>query len=69
MKRSTMIKKALNHYLNTVCVNEAQVERMLEVFEKLGMLPPPVNWIVLRQVYFTATIQKYRKKKVVGENF
>ena len=40
MKRSTMIKKALNHTLNTVCVNEEQVERMLEVFEKLGMLPP-----------------------------
>jgi hypothetical protein len=40
MKRSTMIKKALNHTLNTVCVNEEQVERMLEVFEKLGVLPP-----------------------------
>jgi hypothetical protein len=40
MKRSTMIKKALNHDLNTVCVNVEQVERMLEVFEKLGMLPP-----------------------------
>ena len=40
MKRSTVIKKALNHDLNTVCVNEEQVERMLEVFEKLGMLPP-----------------------------
>ena len=37
MKRSTMIKKALNHDLNTVCVNEEQVERMLEVFEKLGI--------------------------------
>jgi hypothetical protein len=36
-----MIKKALNHELNTVCVNEEQVERMLEVFEKLGMLAPP----------------------------
>ena len=35
-----MIKKALNHDLNTVCVNVEQVERMLEVFEKLGMLPP-----------------------------
>ena len=40
MKRSTMVKKALNHDLNTVCVNSEQVERMLEVFEKLGMLPP-----------------------------
>ena len=43
MKRSTMIKKALNHNLNTVCVNEKQVERMLEVFEKFGMLPPFVD--------------------------
>ena len=43
MKRSTMIKKALNHNLNTVCVNEEQVERMLEVFEKLGMLPPQTS--------------------------
>lgn len=43
MKRSKMIKKALNHTLNTVCVNEEQVERMLEVFEKLGMLPPQTS--------------------------
>jgi hypothetical protein len=40
MKRSTLIKKSLDHDLNTVCVNAEQVERMLEVFEKLGMLPP-----------------------------
>jgi hypothetical protein len=40
MKRSTIIKKALKHKLNTICVNEAQVDRMLEIFEKLGMLPP-----------------------------
>jgi hypothetical protein len=40
MKRSTMIKKALNHTSNTVCVNEEQVEVMLSIFEKLGMLPP-----------------------------
>jgi hypothetical protein len=43
MKRSTMIKRALNHDLNTVCVNEEQVERMLELFEKLGMLPPQTS--------------------------
>jgi hypothetical protein len=43
MKRSTIIKKALNHTLNTVCVNVEQVERMLEVFEKLGMLPPQTS--------------------------
>lgn len=43
MRRSTMIKKALKHKLNTICVNKEQVERMLEVFEKLGMLPPFVD--------------------------
>jgi hypothetical protein len=43
MKRSEIIKKALNHDLNTVCVNEEQVERILEVFEKLGMLPPQTS--------------------------
>jgi hypothetical protein len=43
MKRSEIIKKALNHELNTVCVNEEQVERMLEIFEKLGMLPPQTS--------------------------
>ena len=43
MKRSTMIKKALNHTLNTVCVNVEQVEVMLKIFEKLGMLPPFVD--------------------------
>lgn len=43
MKRSTMIKKALKHKLNTVCVNVEQVERMLEVFEKLGMFYCPVE--------------------------
>jgi hypothetical protein len=41
MKRSKFIKKALNHKLNTVCVNEEQVERMLEVFEKIGMFYCP----------------------------
>jgi hypothetical protein len=38
-----MIKKALNHTLNTVCVNVEQVEVMLKIFEKLGMLPPFVD--------------------------
>jgi hypothetical protein len=40
MKRSKFIKKALNHTSNTVCVNEEQVEVMLNIFEKLGVLPP-----------------------------
>jgi thiamine phosphate synthase YjbQ (UPF0047 family) len=40
MKRSKFIKKALNHTSNTVCVNEEQVEVMLDIFEKLGVLPP-----------------------------
>lgn len=40
MKRSKFIKKALNSTSNTVCVTEEQVEVMLNIFEKLGMLPP-----------------------------
>jgi thiamine phosphate synthase YjbQ (UPF0047 family) len=40
MKRSKFIKKALNHTSNTVCVNEEQVGVMLDIFEKLGVLPP-----------------------------
>jgi hypothetical protein len=48
MKRSEIIKKALNHELNTVCVNEAQVESMLELFEKLGMMPPPATEGVIK---------------------
>jgi hypothetical protein len=37
MKRSEMIKKALNSQSNTVCVNEEQVEVMLKIFERYGM--------------------------------
>lgn len=40
MKKSKFIKKVLNHKNNTVCVTEEQVEVMLDIFEKLGMLPP-----------------------------
>jgi hypothetical protein len=40
MKRSEIIRKALNHLNNTVCVNPDQVDVMLSVFEDLGMLPP-----------------------------
>ena len=66
MKRSTMIKKALNLDLNTVCVNEAQVERMLEVFENLGMLPPPkeIECVTDRLIY--CYYKKVDEKKVNG---
>ncbi len=40
MQRSEFIKQALNSAENTVCVNVEQVEVMLNIFEKLGMLPP-----------------------------
>jgi hypothetical protein len=40
MKKSEFIQKALNHTSNTVCVNAEQVKVMLDVFEKLGVLPP-----------------------------
>ena len=51
-----MVKKALNHTLNTVCVNEEQVKVMLEVFEKLGMLPPERTPIV-RHIWGTHKCQ------------
>jgi hypothetical protein len=61
-----MIKKALNLDLNTVCVNEAQVERMLEVFENLGMLPPPkeIECVTDRLIY--CYYKKVDEKKVNG---
>jgi hypothetical protein len=40
MKKSDFIKKVLKHDINTVFVDEAIVERTLEIFEDLGMLPP-----------------------------
>ena len=40
MKRSDFIKKALDHDLNSLFVTEEQVERAIELFEDLGMLPP-----------------------------
>ena len=40
MKRSQFIKEVLNSWKNTVFTTEEQVESALELFEKLGMLPP-----------------------------
>lgn len=40
MKKSDFIKKVLKHDKNTVFVDETIVERTLEIFEDLGMLPP-----------------------------
>ena len=40
MKRSKFIKKVLNSWDNTVFTTEEQVESALNLFEKLGMLPP-----------------------------
>jgi len=66
MKRSTMVKKALNHDLNTVCVNSEQVERMLEVFEKLGMLPPPKQIECVAGYLMHCYYEKVDEKKVDG---
>lgn len=41
MKRSEFIKKVLKSKANTVFTTKEQVENSLEIFEKLGMLPPP----------------------------
>jgi len=40
MKKSKFIKQVLKSKDNTVFVNEEQVANAIEVFEKLGMLPP-----------------------------
>lgn len=40
MKRSEFIKKVLKSKDNTVFTTKEQVQNSLELFEKLGMLPP-----------------------------
>lgn len=40
MKRSKFITKVLKNFSNTVFTTKEQVEVALELFEKLGMLPP-----------------------------
>lgn len=40
MKKSKFIKQVLKSKDNTVFVNEEQVDNAIEVFEKLGMVPP-----------------------------
>ncbi len=40
MKKSEFIKKVLKSKSNTVFVNEDQVENAIEVFLKIGMVPP-----------------------------
>jgi hypothetical protein len=67
MKRSTMIKKALNHDLNTVCVNEEQVEVMLKIFEKLGILPPPKEIECVADYLMYCYYKRVDEKKVNGK--
>jgi hypothetical protein len=40
MKRSEFVTEVLNDFSNTVFTTKEQVEVALELFEKLGMLPP-----------------------------
>lgn len=40
MKRSKFIAKVLKSFSNTVFTTKEQVEVALDIFEKLGMLPP-----------------------------
>lgn len=40
MKRSKFIVEVLNSFSNTVFTTKEQVEVALQLFEKLGMLPP-----------------------------
>lgn len=44
MKRSEFIQSVLNSYSNTVFTTRAQVEVALDMFEKLGMVPPLNEW-------------------------
>lgn len=46
MKRSDFINKVLKSRNNTVFVTPEQVENAIEVFEKLGMLPPTIKEFV-----------------------
>jgi hypothetical protein len=43
MKKSKFIKKVLESYDNTVFTTSEQVEVAIDLFTKLGMLPPPNN--------------------------
>lgn len=40
MKKSQFIEEVLNSTSNTVFTTKEQIEVTLEIFEKLGMLPP-----------------------------
>lgn len=40
MKKSKFIEKVFNSTSNTVFTTKEQIEVALEIFEKLGMLPP-----------------------------
>lgn len=44
MKRSEFVKKVLNSYDNGMFVNGEQVRNAIELFEKMGMLPPLNSW-------------------------
>jgi hypothetical protein len=66
MKRSKFITKVLKDFSNTVFTTKEQVEVALELFEKLGMLPPPkeIECVTDRLIY--CYYKKVDEKKVDG---
>lgn len=40
MKKSEFLEKVATHRLNTVFTEYGQIERAIDIFEDLGMLPP-----------------------------
>ena len=51
MKRSEMVKRLVNHYLENYCGSaEIDMEMILDYIEKAGMLPPPIRTISISRI-------------------
>ncbi len=59
MKQSTFITKVLKSKKNTVFVNREQVLNAIEVFQKLGMLPPSVKIDGLKTIDIVCNLWEY----------
>jgi hypothetical protein len=66
MKRSKFITKVLKDFSNTVFTTKEQVEVALELFEKLGMLPPPKEIECVTDHLIYCYYKKVDEKKVDG---
>jgi len=45
MTKEEFIQKVLKHKKNTVFVDKHLITRTLEIFEDLGMMPPPLDGV------------------------